>query len=59
MVEVFDSASTRCLTHLACLDPIENTASSKCSAEKKNTGRGSQVAGHQDEVIGGKPPVVK
>jgi hypothetical protein len=26
---------------------------------KKNTGRGSQGAWRQDELIGGKPPVVK
>jgi hypothetical protein len=31
----------------------------KCSIEKKNTGRESQGAWRQDELIGGKPPVVK
>jgi hypothetical protein len=31
----------------------------KRSVEKKNTGRGSQGAWHQDKLIGGKPPVVK
>jgi hypothetical protein len=31
----------------------------KCSIGKKITDRESQVACHQDEVIGGKPPVVK
>jgi hypothetical protein len=30
----------------------------KCSVEK-NTGRESQAACHQDELIGGKPAVVK
>jgi hypothetical protein len=30
----------------------------KCSVEK-NSGRGSQGAWHQDELIGGKPSVVK
>jgi hypothetical protein len=29
------------------------------SVEKKNTGRESQGAYRQDELIGGKPPVVK
>jgi hypothetical protein len=32
---------------------------SKCSVEKKNTGRESQGACCQDKLIGGKPPVVK
>jgi hypothetical protein len=31
----------------------------KCSVENKNTGRESQGACRQDELIGGKPPVVK
>jgi hypothetical protein len=31
----------------------------KCSVEKKNTGRGSLGAWRHDELIGGKPPVVK
>jgi hypothetical protein len=31
----------------------------KYSAEKKNIGRGSQEACRQDELIGGKTPVVK
>jgi hypothetical protein len=30
----------------------------KCSFEKKNTGREFQGACRQDELIGGKPPVV-
>jgi hypothetical protein len=30
-----------------------------CSIEKENFGRESQGAGHQDELIGGKPPVIK
>jgi hypothetical protein len=30
----------------------------KYSVEKRNTGRGSQWAWHQDEMIDGKPPVV-
>jgi hypothetical protein len=32
---------------------------SKGSVEKKNSGRESQGAWPQDELIGGKPPVVK
>jgi hypothetical protein len=32
---------------------------SKCSVEKKNTGRASQGACRQDELIAVKPPVVK
>jgi hypothetical protein len=32
---------------------------SKYSAEKKTAGRESQGACRQDELIGGKPPVVK
>jgi hypothetical protein len=32
---------------------------SKCSIENKNSGRESQGPWWQDEVIGGKPPVVK
>jgi hypothetical protein len=31
----------------------------KCSVEVKSTGRESQGACRQDELIGGKPPVVK
>jgi hypothetical protein len=31
----------------------------KCSIEKKKSGRESQGTWHQDELIGGKPPVVK
>jgi hypothetical protein len=31
----------------------------RSSAEKKKSGRGSQGAWRQDELIGGKPPVVK
>jgi hypothetical protein len=31
----------------------------RCSIEKKNAGSGSQGARHQDELIGGIPPVVK
>jgi hypothetical protein len=31
----------------------------KCSVEKKNSGRESQGACRQDELTGGKPPVVK
>jgi hypothetical protein len=31
----------------------------KCSVEKKIDGRESQGACRQDELIGGKPPVVK
>jgi hypothetical protein len=31
----------------------------KCSVEKKNAGRESQGACRQDELIGGKSPVVK
>jgi hypothetical protein len=31
----------------------------KTSIEKKNSGRGSQEAWRQDELIGGKLPVVK
>jgi hypothetical protein len=31
----------------------------KCSVEKKNVGFESQEAWRQDELIGGKPPVVK
>jgi hypothetical protein len=31
----------------------------KCSVEKEITGRESQWACRQDELIGGKPPVVK
>jgi hypothetical protein len=31
----------------------------KGSVEKKISGRESQGAWHQDELIGGKPPVVK
>jgi hypothetical protein len=31
----------------------------RSSIEKKNSGRESQVARRQDELIGGKPPVVK
>jgi hypothetical protein len=31
----------------------------KCSFEKKITGRESQGVCHQDELIGGKPPVIK
>jgi hypothetical protein len=32
---------------------------SKYSVEKKNAGRESQRACRQDELIGGKPPIVK
>jgi hypothetical protein len=32
---------------------------SKCSVKKKINGGESQEACHQDELIGGKPPVVK
>jgi hypothetical protein len=31
----------------------------KCSVEKKNAGRKSQMAWRQEELIGGKLPVVK
>jgi hypothetical protein len=31
----------------------------RCSIEKKNSGRESQGARRQDELISGKPPVVK
>jgi hypothetical protein len=31
----------------------------RCSNKKKNSGRESQGAGRQDELIGSKPPVVK
>jgi hypothetical protein len=31
----------------------------KCSAEKKIVGRESEGACHQDELIGGKPPIVR
>jgi hypothetical protein len=31
----------------------------RCSIEKKNSGRESQGARRQNELIGGKPPVVK
>jgi hypothetical protein len=31
----------------------------KCSVEKKVSGRGTQGAYRQEELIGGKPPVVK
>jgi hypothetical protein len=31
----------------------------KCSVEKKNAGHESQGAWRQDELIGGKPPVIK
>jgi hypothetical protein len=31
----------------------------RCSIEKKNSGREPQRAWRQDELIGGKPPVVK
>jgi hypothetical protein len=33
--------------------------SPKCSAEKKNTGHGSQGAWRKDELIGSKLPVIK
>jgi hypothetical protein len=35
------------------------TIDANVNLEKKNTGRGSQGACRQDELIGGKPPVVK
>jgi hypothetical protein len=35
------------------------TMTSSVQLEIKNSGRGSQGACHQDELIGGKPPVVK
>jgi hypothetical protein len=31
----------------------------KCSVKNKNTGREYQGAWRQDELIGGKPPVIK
>jgi hypothetical protein len=31
----------------------------RCSCEKENSGRVSQGASLKDEMIGGKPPVVK
>jgi hypothetical protein len=31
----------------------------KCSVGKKDTGRESQGDCHQDELIGGKPPILK
>jgi hypothetical protein len=31
----------------------------KCSVGKRNTGRGSQGAWRQDDLIGGRPPVAK
>jgi hypothetical protein len=38
---------------------LYNDYESKYSVEKKIAGRESQGASHQDELIGGKPPVVK
>jgi hypothetical protein len=31
----------------------------RCAIEKKNSGREAQGTRHQEELIGGKPPVVK
>jgi hypothetical protein len=38
---------------------LHNDYERKCSVEKKATGRESQGSCSQDELIGGKPPVVK
>jgi hypothetical protein len=35
------------------------TITASVQLENKNSGRGSQRARRQDELIGGKPPVVK
>jgi hypothetical protein len=58
---IYDLFSFRFLTTEAMLTLLLCTARHcrKVSVEKKNLCRGSQGARHQDEVIGGKPPVVK
>jgi hypothetical protein len=44
-------ASSNCMLHKDC--------NRKCQLENKITGRGTQGVRRKDELIGGKPPVVK
>jgi hypothetical protein len=53
------SSNSKRQAHILISEMLDKDYNRKCSVEKKNTARGSQAAWRQDELIGGKSPVVK